>query len=381
MATSRAGEPVGRTTRWSSAIAGAAILALVGACSDDAGGRGGAGGWTGPPDPDAVGDGIGDGGSVGDDGDGDGDGDGDDDDDWDDDDGLKFDLPDNDDGGEVPDPDEGCQKVDFVFVVDSSPSMADEQDNLLASFPGFINAIQDTLQINDFHVMVVDAGELSGGGCDGTLGAGQVRSGNGQDCGLAGDARYATAATPDLAGAFSCMANRGDDGPANERTMDALLQGLGLQNLAGGCNDGFLRDDAILVVTLITDEEDDPGDGSPDVPPLDGSCVPVDMDPNSGGDPGGWKTTLVGAKNGDEEAIVVLGLIGDCDVGGCPGMALDPLGGGVLSGAEPAPRLRAFVESFVHGSTGPVCADDYTPFFSGAVSVIDSACSDFEPPG
>jgi len=352
---------------------------MLGACADEAGGRGGAAGWTGAPNPDTAGDageGIGDGGSVGDD---DEDGD-DDDDDWDDDAGLKFDLPDNDDGGEVPDPEEGCQKVDFVFVVDSSPSMADEQDNLLASFPGFISEIEDTLQVNDFHVMVVDAGELSGGGCEGTLGAGQVSNHNGQDCGLMAGQRYATAATPDLAGAFSCMANRGDEGPANERTMDALLQGLGLQSLVGGCNEGFLRDDALLVVTLITDEEDNPGDGSPDVPPLDGSCVPVDMDPNSGGDPTGWKSTLVGAKNGDEDAIVVLGLIGDCDVGGCPGMAIDPLGG-VLSGAEPAPRLRSFIESFGHGSTGPVCANDYTPFFSAAVSVIDSACSDFEPPG
>ena len=369
-------------TRWTSAIAGAAIVALAGACADEGGGRGGAVGWTGPGNSDGAGDageGIGDGGSVGDD---DNDEDGDDDDDaYDDDAGLKFDLPDNDDGGEVPDPEEGCQKVDFVFVVDSSPSMADEQDNLLASFPGFISAIEDTLQVNDFHVMVIDAGEVSGGGCDGTLGAGQVRSGNGQDCGLMGGQRYATAATPDLPNAFSCMANRGDDGPGNERTMDALLQGLGLQALAGACNDGFLRDDAILVVTMITDEEDDPGDGSADVPPLDGSCVPVDMDPNSGGDPPTWKTTLVGAKNGDEEAIVVLGLIGDCDVGGCPGMAIDPLGGGVPSGAEPAPRLRTFIESFIHGSTGPVCANDYTPFFDSAVSVIDSACSDFEPPG
>ncbi|MEM6989019.1 MAG: hypothetical protein AAF721_00935 [Myxococcota bacterium] len=289
----------------------------------------------------------------------------------------KFDLP-GDDGGEVPEEEEGCQKVDFLFVVDSSGSMEDEQDNLLASFPGFITAIEETLQINDFHVMVIDAGALDGAGCEGTLGAGRVRSGAGQDCGLVGDTRYATAEQPDLGAAFTCMANRGDGGPGDERTMDALLQGVGLQNVVGNCNAGFIRDDAILVVTIITDEEDSPADAPVDTPPLDGSCGPIDADPNSNGEPGQWKQTLVGAKNGDEASVVVLGLLGDCDIGGCPGMSAGLFGS--LSGAEPAPRLRQFVESFDNGTTGPVCADNYGPFFLGAVGVIDSVCTDFVPP-
>src|SRR5690242_21671906 len=36
----------------------------------------------------------------------------------------------------------GCAKADFLFVIDNSGSMADEQDNLIASFPGFIDTIQ-----------------------------------------------------------------------------------------------------------------------------------------------------------------------------------------------------------------------------------------------
>ena len=35
----------------------------------------------------------------------------------------------------------GCQKVDFLFVIDNSGSMEDEQNNLINSFPGFINTI------------------------------------------------------------------------------------------------------------------------------------------------------------------------------------------------------------------------------------------------
>ena len=38
-------------------------------------------------------------------------------------------------------------------------------------------------------------------------------------------------------------------------------------------------------------------------------------------------------------------------------------------------------ESFTYGSWGSICSPDYAPFFDAAVSVIDTACSQFEPPG
>ena len=295
--------------------------------------------------------------------------------------GLKFDTP-NGSAGDPPPVEEGCQKVDFLFVIDSSPSMEDEQAALLASFPGFISAIEDTLQIDDFHLMVVDAGPTAGAGCDATLGAGRATSGNGTNCGLVGGLRYATQDQPDLAATFSCIGDRGFAGSGNERTMDSLLQSVTALSDPGQCNDGFLRDDAILVVTVITDEEDSGADVNAS-PALDGSCEPADSDPNSAGAPNAWHDALVAAKAGDPAAVVVLSLLGDCDVGGgCPGIAMDPFDPtGPITGAEPAPRLRAFTQSFEHGSVGPICAPDYAPFFANAVSVIDSACSEFEPPG
>jgi hypothetical protein len=273
---------------------------------------------------------------------------------------------------------EGCKKVDFLFVIDSSASMEDEQDNLLTSFPGFIEAIEQTLMIDDFHVMVIDAGLILGAGCDGILGAGRVTSGAGQDCMLVGGQRYATVDQPDLVATFTCIGSRGFAGPGDEQTMSSLLASVGPLMAPGQCNEGFLRDDAILVITIISDEEDDPADIVP-APPLDGSCVPADDDPNSPGAPNGWKVGLVAAKGGNEDAIVVLSLVGDCDVGGdCPGIAL--VGNG-YTGAEPAPRIREFTESFGHGSVGPVCAEDYAPFFEQAVSVIETACDEFVPQG
>jgi len=292
----------------------------------------------------------------------------------------KFDTP-NGSAGEVPEPTYGCAKVDFVFVIDSSGSMVDEQDNLLASFPGFISAIEGALMNDDFHIMVVDAGPVLGFGCEAALGAGQIRSAAGQDCGLGGK-RYATKDTPDLVSAFSCMASRGYEGSPNEVTMDALIHSVTVENGAGACNEGFLRDDALLVATVITDEEDDALDGIIGDPPLDGSCVPADSDFNSLGSPDTWRQALVDAKGGDPEAVVMLGLFGDCDVGGsCPGMTHNPGAVQEFTGAEPAPRLRAFANSFTYGSVGPVCAVDYSPFFAEAVSVIDTACDNFEPPG
>ncbi|MCY1010753.1 hypothetical protein OV079_35360 [Nannocystis pusilla] len=49
----------------------------------------------------------------------------------------------------------GCKKIDFLFVVDNSGSMADEQANLIASFPGFIDTITNTLSAKDYHIMAV----------------------------------------------------------------------------------------------------------------------------------------------------------------------------------------------------------------------------------
>ena len=277
--------------------------------------------------------------------------------------------------------DEGCEKVDFVFVIDSSPSMADEQVALLASFPGFITAIEDTLGLNDFQVMVLDAGALAGAGCEGTLGAGRISDSLGNDCGLVGGNRYATQAQPDLTAAFTCMASRGQVGPSNEETMNSLQAGIGALDAPGQCNEGFVRDDAVLVITLITDEEDSTADINP-APLWDGTCEPADDDPNSVGDPQSWFDAVVAEKNGDPSAVVVLSLIGDCDVGGsCTGIVFDPLNPTASTGAEPSPRLREFTGKFQYGSTGPVCAPDYAPFFTDAVSVISSACDDFLPPG
>jgi hypothetical protein len=255
-----------------------------------------------------------------------------------------------------------CQKIDFLFVIDNSGSMTDEQATLIDGFPGFIEDIEASIEQYDYHMMVVtpdlQAGFDDPAECDAMLGAGRVASADGMDCGLAGadtDDRFADAEEDELAEVFACVAEVGTEGGGDEQPIWAMAQALTTQSNPGGCNEGFLRDDAILVVTIITDEED--GGDSPGDPPL-------------------WKEVIVSAKHGDAKAIVMLGLIGDTDL---PDPVCPPFTGS--EGAEPSPRLREFVESFPHGRWDSVCRPDYAPFFNAAIADIGKACTEFVPPG
>jgi hypothetical protein len=301
----------------------------------------------------------------------------------------------------------GCKKADFLFVIDNSGSMADEQANLIASFPGFIATITKTIAAQDYHIMAVPTDDGKGTGlstkctgdscickpapiccqktcelfgkncngfpcdalpitsCDQVYGRGNIYNADGKRCDIAGGRRYMQAGQPDLAETFECVANIGTHGSGAEKPALATLEAVSDPlNGPGGCDEGFLRDDAILVVIIITDEEDDntiPGEGTP-------------------GTPEDWHAALVAAKGGNADAVVVLGLVGDGNLDG----GICPKGGGPSmdgQGAESAPRLQRFVELFENGVVGSVCAPDYTPFFSEAVNIIDFACDVFEPVG
>lgn len=300
--------------------------------------------------------------------------------------GIRFDTPDGgptggDGGGQ------GCEKIDFLFVVDNSQSMENEQANLIASFPGFIAAIKDEAMAQDYHIMVVDSDSgpnscnhwdtdsdcssycsmcearmgcecyCNGVACSPPptdcrqrLGAGITTTQDGTDCGFTSGGAYMLDSQPDLAQAFECAARVGATGDPAERVMLSALDAIGTLNGPGQCNEGFLRDDAILVVTLITDTDAH----------------------TWAGDPQEWVDAMVEAKNGDEAAVVAIGFLGDTDLPNPVCQTPD---------RQPSPRLRQWAESFTHGQWQSVCTPDYAPFFAEAVSVIDTACDDFIPPG
>jgi len=299
-------------------------------------------------------------------------------------------------GGDLPIEPMRCDKIDLVFVVDNSASMFDEQLSLQASFPEFVEQIEQVLPSGDYQVLVLDTdvgpwndgcyaaiyGSFDCGlwcganceegcncecnaepcapfspmPCDAQLGAGRVTNSAGAPCGIPAGRRFLRPEDPDPAGAFQCMATVGLLGSPNERPMQALTTALGVLGEPGGCNEGFLRDDALLIVTVVTDEDDKA----------------------SLGEPADWTAALVEAKGGFESSVVVLGLLGDADV---PGGLCSPFDPTDNSGASAAVRLRAWAESFPFGRWGSVCEPDYVPFFRDAVEAIDEACEEFIPAG
>jgi hypothetical protein len=179
------------------------------------------------------------------------------------------------------------------------------------------------------------------------------------------------ASQANLDATFACVAEVGTNGSGNERPMEALSVALGpMMNDPGGCNEGFVRDDAVLVVVVITDEEDDHED-------MAQACmIPFQ---GSNGEPPQWYQAVVDAKLGVDENAVVLTLIGPVAPDPmCP--PLDKCGGG-LTGAEPAPRISEFTKMFTRNLVGQICAASYDGFFADAVGLVQNACEDFVPPG
>ena len=115
----------------------------------------------------------------------------------------------------------------------------------------------------------------------------------------------------------------------------------------------FVGDDALLVIVLITDENDDV---------------------ESSGDPADWYNLVSSFKLNEPDNVVVLSLIWDDSNG-------NPNGCASGSDEEYGADLVEFTNMFTYGSVGNVCADSYQQFFHDAISVIDSACDGFVPPG
>ena len=297
---------------------------------------------------------------TGDDDDDDDDDDSDDDDDDqdsadgdDDDDGPpKFDVP-MDPGG-TGDPeggDDGCEKVDVVLAVDNSGSMQEEIDELAGpvfdSFPDALLAVNGGLL--DFQLAVIDA-------CNDP--PHYHNHGDSGDCNFANGANYMVSTNPALEAEYACVTEIASDGwngvsdgcsgdnddeqPANT-AADAV-------SLVGGANAGFLRDDAVLLVVAITDEDEKP------IP--DQSAQEV-------------ANKIIAAAGGIEN-VVFLGIAGaqDCE--------------GPYGGADDAAFLQQITQIFVDANRGlfwDLCQGDLEMAFQSVVDVVDVACQEFEPEG
>lgn len=257
-----------------------------------------------------------------------------------------------------------CPNVDILFVIDSSGSMADQQQSLIASFGGFVAGIQQKLaQTKSYHVGIATTSDYQGN----HAGCAEIGSLITQTSGPQSSATICTPFTsgrsyldetqPDLAVKFACAAKVGTSGSDDERMARAVMNALDpARNAAGACNEGFSRQDSLLVIVLITDEDD-----------VDEGCDPFETcSHGSGGTPDEWAATVIGHKGGYEQNIVVLSLIG--------------LKAGNACGAVPAAKLIGFTNRFQNSFKGDVCSASYDQFFLDALPLIDTACVNYVPP-
>jgi hypothetical protein len=260
-------------------------------------------------------------------------------------------FDDDDDPDEEPAPVD-CDKVDFLFVIDNSGSMFDHHTELVKSVDVFTAGIEQVIaQKTDLHLGIVTTDVYAGtkDECHELGGLVTSTSGahsSGMSCGPWTEGNYMTEAD-DIATGFECAAMVGTQGNDVEQPMDAMLAAIREDGKAAECNEGFLRPDALLVVVMVTDEWDGPGD------PEDAGSVT---------DPDEWREHLVLAK-GSTDAVVFVALVNETPRQCWPHHERN----------DGTPIVE-FAESLPFGFTGSVCGD-YGDTFAQALEVVAAACA------
>lgn len=165
---------------------------------------------------------------------------------------------------------ESITKVDVLVVVDTSGSiMAEREEMVAAASESLFSQLTDDLGgLPDLHVAVISTDAELGidgvPGCTpGTTADGRFRTGNGSvTCPVQGtyiiDSPDGNGGRIDnydgaIADAFACFATLGDSGCGFEQPLEAMRRSLDGRYVE---HDGFLRPDALLLVLLLTDEDD-----------------------------------------------------------------------------------------------------------------------------
>jgi hypothetical protein len=131
-------------------------------------------------------------------------------------------------------------EVDILWMIDNSGSMADEQDELTANFPLFMNYFVGSGL--DYHVGVTSS-DIDGA----------YNGANGKLVEQMGY-KYIDADNPDPVGVFVEMASLGIRGSGNEKGLGAIYKCL--EENRETWNEGFYRDEAAVHTIVISDEPD-----------------------------------------------------------------------------------------------------------------------------
>jgi len=293
--------------------------------------------------------------------------------------------------------------LDILFVIDNSPSMADDQAALAANFPVMMDVLSELDgDLPNLHIGITtsDMG-TSGGPPIGSGGQGGC-AGTGDNGALAGfltdvvdpsTGERVRNYSGTLRDAFTAEALVGQGGCGFEQHLGAMQAAL-----ATGANPGFLRPEANLAVVFLADEDDCTATAelfapesaalgplqsyrcfefgvtcTPDTPRDPGvktACAPRASPYTSDVQP--YIDALVATKS-DERMLMVAAIAGPAEPvevvvrpppgGGAAQLALSPScayeGATGLQTADPAVRLSAFVNAFAPRSTfTPLCSND-----------------------
>lgn len=251
-----------------------------------------------------------------------------------------------------------CGKIDLLFVIDDSASMGQEQASLITAFPEFIDAIAATKDGTlDYHVAVtttstsmvcdeaVDAiGPENSVAADGALV-------DGTSCGMLQP--WLARSDANVKDAFACAAEVGTEGASDEMPLATMRASLEKARAAGQ----FLRDDALLAIVILTDEDDS------STRQTHYQTIAEKHDDLT--DVASYGTFLDDfTKNHDRWAVAVIAGDGDCESD--------------FGKAKDAPRLHSFASlAGKHGSTSSICAGDLSVSLKDVLATIQAACNDF----
>ncbi len=252
------------------------------------------------------------------------------------------------------DPPTGCKRIDVLFNIDGSGSMNEEQDALRGGdgmppvFAEFTDALLAELtDVEDFHVGVVSPQE------------GVTLLGTHRDfpetpespettCGLPQGQRWLVGPSPTLAEEFACTA------ATRSGTLELTAYNTA-EALHDPANAGFLRDDSLVFVVMLTDEDTH-----------DEALARMTE----------IRARLLDAVGGDLGRLIVLGVA----AGGGTFEAPKSVCAGPYGNAAPARRLGAIVGSFrERGIMQDICGGDLAATFSAVLDDVVSACEAYEP--
>jgi hypothetical protein len=242
-----------------------------------------------------------------------------------------------------------CARMDVLFVIDNSESMAQEQANLGQNFDRFVDSLRMFREGTvDFRIGVTTMSfpqSFSISPPSTTSGA-LLKTPEMTDPWLSHD-------DPELASKFRALATVGTDGSWDEQPLKAMGAAL-VDRVADGQNKAFFRSNALLAVVIVTDEDDLSSDGPDSLEP--GKPTPV----------GTFVTLLDRIKRNRDfwsAAVIAGGTAPTCD--------------SAFGTALFAARLQAFVDQAGDNSTfSSICEGDLSGGLDAALATFRHACDD-----